>query len=135
MADVFDLDEVRAAYIAENPMEYRTLKLYGRDWRVRMNPNVAVLLSFADGGGAKGQLDFILGYIHADEREAFREALESDEFFDESLLGRLIDWFTKASTGNGSPDSAPSESPSSPTGPSLTATSSEPAPLASTPSV
>ena len=34
--DVFDLDKVRASFIQDNPMEYRKLKLYDREWRVRM---------------------------------------------------------------------------------------------------
>ena len=123
MSDVLDLDQVRAAYISDHPMEYRTLKLYGREWAVRMDPNVVILMEFAGSGGIDAQVDFIMGYIRSDQREDFRIALRADEYLNEEMLERLINWFTQQSTGRPSEPSSASEPSSSPSGENSTDTS------------
>lgn len=133
-ADVLDLDAVRAARIEEHPIEYRELKLYGRIWHIRTNPNIATLLVFADGGGTKGQMEFLLGYVQADERDAFREAITADEYFDEEMLGAVTDFFTGNTVGKDSEKSSTSEPSSSPITPNLTDASLSEAPPVSTPS-
>lgn len=123
-ADLFDLDEFRDAHVAENPLTYRNLKLYGRTWQVRKDPNIAVLLRFADSGGTRGQLNFVLGYIKAEEREAFHEAIEADEYFDENFLGKLVDYFTEETAGKDGSTSSISEASSSTSGTNSTGSSS-----------
>ena len=130
MADnVFNLDEVRAAHIEANPTLYRTLRLYDRDWRVRETPNAFALLGFIDGGGIGGQIKFLTGFIHADEREGFVAALEADEYLDENLLGKIIDYLTGNLVGKDGENSSTSEQSPSPSGENSTVPS--PLPVAS----
>lgn len=112
VTDTIDLDAVRAAHIEANPLTYRSLTLYGRQWRIRQEPNTATLLRFSDGGGVKGQVSFMLGYVHAEERDAFWEALEADEHLDEVLLEKIVDVLM----GNGA--AAPGGTPSTSDAPS-----------------
>lgn len=112
VTDTIDLDAVRSAHIEANPLTYRTLTLYGRKWQIRKEPNTATLLRFSDGGGVKGQVSFMLGYVHAEERDAFWEALEADEHLDEVLLEKIVDVLM----GNGA--AAPGGTPSTSDAPS-----------------
>lgn len=125
MTESFDLDAVRAAHIEANPLQYRTLKLYGREWNIRELPNVFTILDFADRGGSGGQVNFLLGFVAAEQREEFAEALRSDEHLDEKLLEALTDFLIKGVVGRPTEPSSPSGGSSSETGITSTVTPSD----------
>lgn len=119
-----NLDGVREKHMAEHPLAYRDLVLYGRTWRVKAEPNIVFTLVLSDGGGTKGLLNFLLGYVKSDEREAFREALEADEYFDADMLGELVSALTTEVTGRPLEPSSASPPSSSDAGTTSTADSS-----------
>ena len=118
---VIDLDAVRAAHLEANPVTYRTLRLYGRDWRVRDLPNVFTIIDLTEDGS---QVSFILGYAEASQRTEFEKALRSDEHLDEAMLEVLLNALTGSELGRPTVPSTSSDSSSQTDGTNSTADSS-----------
>lgn len=123
MADegVIDLDAVRAAYLEEHPVAYRSLRLYGRDWKIRDLPNVFSIMDLAEDGS---QVSFMLGYVEASQRDDFEKALRSDEFLDEHMLESVLNALTGGEVGRPTEPSSSSDTSSPTDGTNSTDTSS-----------
>lgn len=120
-SDVLDLDLVRAAIVAEAaPVEYRPVKLYDRTWRIRKEPNLVSIMEFAETGG---MLTALLGYVHAEDRDALTADLKADESLDDAVLEAILDAFMREETGRPTAPSSTSAPLSSPSGVSSTDTS------------
>lgn len=132
MTEAIDIDALFAAEQAKKgksatEVEYRVLRYRDRDWRVREEPNAALNLAMSDGTQG-GTVAWLIGFVHPDERYAFRQALETDETLVDAKLTLILDTLTKKWAGLPlAPSDDSSDSPPA-TGESSTASgSSEPA--------
>lgn len=129
MADemVLDFDaewekEVAAKGAGAGEVVYRKVKLLGNHWRVADQPSATATLEFMENDGA--QLTFILGYIHPEERAAFKRALESDPNMTIEKIATLADLLSRDRTGFPTVQPATSPPTPAPDGTSGTAPSS-----------
>ena len=89
----FDMDAVRAAHVDEvGEIPWRTMKLYDREWRVSYEANLIGGLEMISKDGNLGQFNFLMGWIHPEERADFVQALYADPYLDGDLLGKITDF-------------------------------------------
>lgn len=122
-ADVIDLDAMLAARAEkeaiDDEIEYRPMRLYGRLWRVRAIPNAFALMR-AGSGDLGGATDFLLGFVHVNERDDFRRALLADEHLGDDKIAAILDLMSNAEVGRPTTGPSPSTESSPDTGPSST---------------
>lgn len=110
----FDLDAVRAAHIEANPIHYDTLRLYDRDWKIKIDPNVVAGLEMF--GDETQILDFFLSYVAGEQQEELKKLMKADDYMDDVMIGKIMDYILNRSLGRPTEPSSPSEDGSSETG-------------------
>jgi hypothetical protein len=91
---IVDLDALLEAKMkaAKDKIQYRPIRLLGREWRVSTAPNAFTSLGAA-GGDVRALSHMIAGAVHTDERDQFTNALMNADGIDDVVLLGIIEAF------------------------------------------
>jgi hypothetical protein len=93
---VVDLDAELAELFSDaaKKVEYKKVKLFGREWRAQTSMNVYTAMAGAE-GDAKALVSLLSNVVHPDEREDFRTALMNVDGMDAELLMTILGKLTE----------------------------------------